>query len=85
MESFISIKRYNDLGNEHSTIRHEVEMEFSDWMGPALGIIHRGHAARLPNGKLEFIPVNGAKSPQVYPHLALPLSKASRAKDGRQL
>lgn len=57
-------------GNEHGTIREELEKDFSDWMGPALGIIHRGHAARLRNGKLEFIPVNGAKSPQVYPHLA---------------
>lgn len=72
-------------GIEHGTIRQEVEKGFSDWMGPALGIIHRGHAARLRNGKLEFIPVNGAKSPQVYPHLARPLSKLSQVRIGREL
>lgn len=76
-------------GNEHGTIRQVFEKGFSDWMGPALGIIHRGHAARLRNGKLEFIPVNGARSPQVYPqvypHLARPLSKLSQVKIGREL
>ncbi len=32
-------------------------------MGPAVGIIHHGH------GKLDIIPVDGAKSPHVDPHL----------------
>lgn len=41
-------------------------------MGPAVGIIHHGQ------GKLDIIPVDGAKSPHVDPHLARPLSKSSQ-------
>lgn len=41
-------------------------------MGPAVGIIHHGH------GKLDIIPVDGAKSPHVDPHL--PGLSASQAK-----
>lgn len=66
------------LGNEHGTIRHEADMDLSDRMGPAVGIIHHGHAARLRNGKLDIIPVDGAKSPHVDPHHARPLSKSSQ-------